>query len=351
MADEGEEEEEAAKVREVARTKTGLELFRELLRHYMHADIEDYFRNGVWRNDRLKADIVLIAAHRRAAGAPDPVPLEEVPEPKMPLSFSGMAAIAAAKGLPAMTGTNAAAGTAVAELRATALFCAKWKLDAMKTRAVLSELPPERRRQIMATFRTDFVDGGSEAFDEFELYVKSFEESSEDAAAMPIGSGVSPAGNLGGFSKAPPMGGGGMLAPAVSSSAATEMRLLTLFATRFKLDLPRTKALLVAMPAHRRTHIMQTFSTTLVGPEATDALEQYILDTAANGGIEASLNPLKRPLSGAVLEENGERRFIPAADMKMPPAPAADVKRLALGSDVKRAPVPFVVPPKHPSAP
>merc|ERR1719433_1074409 len=64
--------------------KTGAELFRELLRVYEVAELDDYFKAGKWRDETMKCDLLLLHAHRKEAGAPDPIPLEEVVMPELP---------------------------------------------------------------------------------------------------------------------------------------------------------------------------------------------------------------------------------------------------------------------------
>lgn len=45
--------------------KQGPELFKELKRIYSVAEVEDYFKNGVWREDLMRTDLQLIEVHRR----------------------------------------------------------------------------------------------------------------------------------------------------------------------------------------------------------------------------------------------------------------------------------------------
>jgi len=151
---------------EEALTKTGPELFKELYRVYPVAEPEDYFKNGQWRNELMKADIVLLVSHRRESGAPDVPDIDDVKLPKLPEAtslpsfmpkafglgaISGLGAVSsqqgqqvAAKantsvlpsipsGAPAMT----AASTPVVEIRLIALFVAKWKLDPVKSKRAI----------------------------------------------------------------------------------------------------------------------------------------------------------------------------------------------------------------------
>jgi len=147
--------------------KTGQELFKELLRFYPVAEYEDYFKAGKWQDELLRCDLHLLWAHRREAGAPDPIPLEEVKMPTLPVATAASAAAAAAGGLrpvaaavarpsPAASYGQAAgaAGTSpAAELRLIALFVAKWKLEPTKTKFALAKLTPQRRRYVIQHFK------------------------------------------------------------------------------------------------------------------------------------------------------------------------------------------------------
>lgn len=173
--------------------KTGAELFKELLRIYPVAELEDYFKNGQWKDDMMKVDIELMGAHRREAGAPDPKPLSEVKMPPMP----GAAGLAGPRptlmagvrpGLPGSVGLAMAAkpalgkaapaaglaGGASAEVRLIALFVAKWKLDMLQTKLALSKLPPARRRHVITTFKAN---PGSDATQQLLSFIVQCERS------------------------------------------------------------------------------------------------------------------------------------------------------------------------------
>lgn len=164
-------------IAEEALTKSGPELFKELLRFYEFAHLDDYYRNGVWRNELMKADIVIIDAHRTDAGAPDPRPLEEVIVPehimtlqsRLPAPYGQAQAGGAG---PASTSTIAVATT---ELRLLALFVAKHKLEPAKTKILLSTLTPPRRRYILSHFKP--TNSGSEATTELEAFIRISEKS------------------------------------------------------------------------------------------------------------------------------------------------------------------------------
>lgn len=158
--------------------KVGPELFKELLRVYPVADIEDYFKAGQWKNDMMKCDLQLVNMHRREAGAPDPIPLEDVRMPEMPQVAPMPAAPMPGARPPMMAGPPparppmavpkaggsvvptppaaagaGAGGNAAMELRLIALFIAKWQLDPTTVKIMLAKLLPARRRYVMQHFK------------------------------------------------------------------------------------------------------------------------------------------------------------------------------------------------------
>lgn len=202
--------------------KTGKDLFRELLRAYNTADIEDYYKGGVWKDELMRTDLQLIMSHRREAGAPDLPPLEEVEMPELPttvLSGPGGVVLPALRAgvrpvLPAVAAATAArpatalrpittiaatpgvlrlanvAGTAkvatapvataalggvgpAAELRLIAIFVAKWKLDPTRAKTILAKLTPQRRRYVIQNFKTAVT--GPAATSALEQYIAQCE--------------------------------------------------------------------------------------------------------------------------------------------------------------------------------
>lgn len=159
--------------------KKGGDLFKEVIRLYPVADVEDYFKLGQWKDDLMRVDIELIVAHRKEAGAPEPPALSEVKMPPMPtagagpgVAFNGMrppmpmgarptvpAGFANGMVRPTVLGgkapslVSAQAGGVATELRLIALFVAKWRLDTARTKLALAKLPPLRRRHIVTTFK------------------------------------------------------------------------------------------------------------------------------------------------------------------------------------------------------
>jgi hypothetical protein len=169
--------------------KTGQDLFKEILRIYETAEFEDYFKAGKWKDDLMKTDYVLLSAHRKEAGAPDPPALEDV---KLPEGISKTNVVGAV-GLP--TAANAAMGAgsasgAVAELRLIALFVAKWKLDPTKTKAAVAKLTPVRRRYVIQNFKG--TQAGEAGVTELETFIQecekngSFSECDKKAGAVAI---------------------------------------------------------------------------------------------------------------------------------------------------------------------
>lgn len=177
----------------------GKDLFRELLRIYPVADIDDYFKNGQWKDQLMKSDLELVTWHRREAGAPDPPDIEDVKFPDdMPaaalaapktvltsgqakavpkLAVTGLGMFGKANPLAALTTGAAVTARAAAtigslpaaELRVLALFVAKWKLDPSRAKAALVKLPAEKRQKVIQTFKT--TSPGLESTADLEKFV------------------------------------------------------------------------------------------------------------------------------------------------------------------------------------
>mmetsp|Transcript_136225 Transcript_136225/g.236862 ORF Transcript_136225/g.236862 Transcript_136225/m.236862 type:complete len:329 (+) Transcript_136225:78-1064(+) len=204
---------------EEALKKTGPDLFKELYRLYPEAEVEDYYKNGMWKNEIMKTDVVLLTRHREEAGAKDPPSVKDIKVPGLPEEKKAWTPMATnswnqtsplvAK-IPVAPGATApaAAGGSVAELRLIALFVAKWKLDPSKTKGALAKLTPERRRFVVTNFKTDKT--GPEATQQLEKYL---EENAKDGkwdtgAAKAKTSIIPKAGNV-----IAPKTGGGVIAP------------------------------------------------------------------------------------------------------------------------------------------
>lgn len=181
--------------------KKGPELFKELFRIYPVAEVEDYYKNGAWKDDLMRTDLQLVDAHRREAGAPEAPPLEEVKLPEMPRTstyggmINGVRAAGAGMVVSAQSTALAGLGASLAELRLIALFVAKWKLEMARTKEILSKITPQRRRYIIQNFKTTLAQ--DEATDELEKYINECESSDCWAAASaPVPTPVRPASTL-----------------------------------------------------------------------------------------------------------------------------------------------------------
>jgi len=184
-------------------TKTGAELYKELLRVYPIAEVEDYHKNGSWKDDLLKLDLRLIYAHAREAGAPYPPPLEEVKVPELPKSQiamarsnyaggvagqvrptmgAGMAGGVRPTSLSAMPGSGGAMASPAAELRLIALFVAKWKLDPARTKVLLARLTAPKRRYVIQAFKGP--DAGTEVMESLDKFIQECEATDAWASAV-----------------------------------------------------------------------------------------------------------------------------------------------------------------------
>jgi len=179
--------------------KSGPELFRELLRVYPVAELEDYYKNGVWKDSDMRTDINLVLIHRKEAGAPDPPALEDVVMPDLPKppGYANGIRPTMPSLMPRLSGTatvspgSATAGGPVAELRLIALFVHKWKLDPTQTKLLLAKMTPARRRYVIQNFKTTETDAAG-AFAALEAYIAECESTNAwaNATAPPTAAGV-----------------------------------------------------------------------------------------------------------------------------------------------------------------
>jgi hypothetical protein len=95
--------------------------------------------------------------------------MPEIPQ-AIALGFNrpGLAGAVLTSGVPA-AGAAAVPAPAIAELRLIALFVAKWKLEASKTKTLLAVLTPQRRRYVMQHFKALGV--GDAATTELENFI------------------------------------------------------------------------------------------------------------------------------------------------------------------------------------
>jgi len=216
--------------------KKGAELFRELQRLYPVCEVEDYHKNGAWKDEDMRTDILLLRVHRREAGAPEPVELEDIPKPEIPRSGpmgqqSGFAGITVGGGAPKVTimsgkggativtrpvsaavrpvgvqqgglrplvsslgqrpavggATNAVLGNPAAELKLIALFIAKWKLDPTRTKSQLARLAPAHRKYVIQKFSTTIPGtGATAALEQFISQNQRSGWSAAGGAARPV---------------------------------------------------------------------------------------------------------------------------------------------------------------------
>lgn len=190
---------------EDAKNKTGVELFRELKRIYTVACVEDYYWAGRWDDLVMRVDMALLLTHRRDSGAPEPVPLEEVPYPELPTDFAPSPQPAGAGAVPPSLGIARPKGWPgggprpkavpetpwtgpAGELRMVEGFMGKWKLNPSRTRVSLAKLEVPRRRYVLREFET--VEGVD--FDDLlAQYMKDCEASGVwDEAEIPAAEAV-----------------------------------------------------------------------------------------------------------------------------------------------------------------
>jgi len=149
--------------------KSGEELFKEVRRQYGEADVDDYFKAGRYMDEKMRLDLSLFLAHRSEAGAPEPPDLADVKMPELPQAFAAPSMLSLGKASMPKLGANGlsqprpmmpggaavvpgGASGAVAELKAIALFVAKWKLNPSRSKIALAPLTQTRRRYVIDNF-------------------------------------------------------------------------------------------------------------------------------------------------------------------------------------------------------
>lgn len=247
-------------IKETLKGKAGPELFRELLRQYPPAFVEDYYKHGVWQNDLLRLDIQILNAHRLEAGAPDLPPASEVKMPEIPeppkilqsvmapqllggmirpaavsavgalrpgltaplVSLAGMQTVAppgvvmppgvVAPPRPGAVTSMIGGSSAAADLRQIALFISKWRIDPARSSALLMRLSPLRRNFVMQNFKdATVVNGAAVPVAKLEEYIVQCEKS----GAWAVLEGAAAA------ATAPALGVGAVVAPPAKAVAGS----------------------------------------------------------------------------------------------------------------------------------
>eukprot|EP00929_Paragymnodinium_shiwhaense_P015458 TRINITY_DN123551_c0_g1_i1.p1 TRINITY_DN123551_c0_g1~~TRINITY_DN123551_c0_g1_i1.p1 ORF type:complete len:330 (-),score=73.14 TRINITY_DN123551_c0_g1_i1:390-1379(-) len=151
--------------------KSGSELFQEFKRVYAEADIDDYYKNGLWKDDLLKLDYKLMVAHRSEAGAPEPPALKDIVKPLQ---------LPCRERLERVPSAHNSSGAQ--DLKELATFVGQFKLDAARSRALMYAQPVPKRRYVYANFSC--LETGEEAFRKLEAYIQ--EQELMAWAAMPV---------------------------------------------------------------------------------------------------------------------------------------------------------------------
>lgn len=170
---------------ELVKGKAGVDLYRELLRVYPVAELEDYYKAGIWKNDVMLTDYLLIGAHRREGGAPEPLPLEEIPIPRLPKVVAApLSAPIVMRATPKAAATQTpikpvrtASGAPGSADRLTALFVAKHNLVLSRAKSLLMGLEPPHRRAVLVSFRAPAA--ARDATAELEKYIEECEASGD----------------------------------------------------------------------------------------------------------------------------------------------------------------------------
>jgi len=232
---------EGALIRESIKGKGGVELFRELLRHLPTIVVEDYYKNGVWHNELMKLDLEIVSCHRIGAGASDPIPLEEVPIPKVPDPPKAL-----------LSGLVRPLGMLNA-MRPLGLFGTSVAPGLLRPAGV-NGLPPLTLPGLRPVAMQNSLAAAAAA------------AVAAAAAAKTNAAGTAPGQAIGAKSPAPTLSG-----------AVADLRQIALFVSKWRLEPTRTKELLQMLPPERRRLVMSNFAYVPVnGTPSMVKFEEYI---------------------------------------------------------------------------
>lgn len=263
---------EGASIRESIKGKGGVELFRELLRHLPTIIVEDYYKNGVWQNELMKLDLEIVVCHRVGAGASDPIPLEEVPMPKVPDPPKAL-----------LSGLVRPLGMLNA-MRPLGLFGTSVAGGLLRPAGATNGLPPLTLPGLRPVAMQNSLAAAA-------------------AAMAKMAAGTVPGQAIAAKSPATALSG-----------AVADLRQIALFVSKWRLEPTRTKELLQKLPPERRRSVMNNFAYVPInGTPSMVKFEEYITQcqrtdtwaaTSVAGGPVASPGA-KRPLEQPETDDQG----------------------------------------------
>mmetsp|Transcript_62251 Transcript_62251/g.148562 ORF Transcript_62251/g.148562 Transcript_62251/m.148562 type:complete len:459 (-) Transcript_62251:178-1554(-) len=237
---------------EEALGKSGLPLFKELLRFYPIAEPEDYIKMGAFDDEKLRLDIQLFEAHRREAGADDPLELSEVPDVSLPQSRL-MAGTAAAR-LPGSIGMP---GVTIPMARPPGVTLPAGKL--LPLGGAVGARPA--------------ATAAATASSSAALLAQVKQATAASSSNRPVAPKASSAVSLAATQPS-----------TVTASTPGDMqRLLQLFATKWQMNLPATKTIMEKLSPTRRKYVQSMFTSTTTGDAALTELEAYIKKCEKDG--------------------------------------------------------------------
>lgn len=266
-------------IRDVVKSKVGIELFRELVRLNSNSVLEDYYKNGIWLESIMRLDIEILDCHRAEAGAPDPPPLSEVVVPELPKA--SLAALQQQQMLRAsmVNGLGGMRPPSMVPLGATMMGAA----------TPLGQLTKAGAMAVQAT-------GLSKAA----------------GVAMSKAGATSPAMGV------------ATAAAGISTGAAgiaTDLRQIAVFVATWRLEPTRTKLLLARLSPSRRNYVMNKFvDVPANGGVSVAKLEEYIVDCErTDAWADAGAEPASDgPVAAEVVEAAARRPS--NAEVSEPPA-------------------------------
>lgn len=306
--------------------KDAKELFRELLTVYPGACHEDYFKNGTWQAETIEIDLDLIRAHRKEAGAPEPIPIEDVQLPA---------------NLPVSRPLGALLPAAVGGILRPAIRPMSVMQLAKPAPAVAAKITPipkpgalAQSASAPALLRKPLIKPAGPA---------------KAAAATAAGTMASAAGTT--------------AAGMVAGGPSAELKQIALFIQRWKLEATKSKLLLARLTPARRRWVMSNYkgvstleqyihqcdqtnawgAATLPNSAAAPAAKQLAKPAATTAGLKRPLSNLASPVAaaGGAPDPKRQRLAYGQAGPKQPAvAPPTSVTQRMAGTIIKGSQAP-----------
>jgi len=257
-------------VKEAIKEKSGVDLFRELLRRCSTVVLEDYYKNGVWLEDLLRLDIEILHAHRVEAGAPEMPPAESLKVPDIPVAPPRLPMMMAMRPMMGMTQVQGQENSLAITNR---LPSNPGTFPAAKSMAL-----PGVQPKLPSLLSGNGIPGGAAGTAGAGSPVAGGAATAPTLIApLAIAAASDPALSKQAGIAAPKVQG--LLPPQVGGAAAqaADQQQVGIFISRWQLEPSRAQALLGVLPPARRAYVIRTFMPLPVnGMVPIAKLEDYI---------------------------------------------------------------------------